>query len=162
PVQGGVSVRGLGTQTFAERETHLRRLAAELYQFAAELQETTVTRDRFDRKFSAVGAEFEIAPAGVWQDAQVLYVRWKLDRVTNPDVLQFLSYHYISEPLPTPQAPRAAVQHATETSILINVPDPENAPLAYTLVTGYEGQKSGYVISVWEDDLGYFYYSRRG
>jgi hypothetical protein len=161
-VRGGVSVRGLWTETYAQREAHLRRLVTELYELAVDLQQTTITASRLERKFSAIGADFEIAPAGVWQDAQVLYVRWKIDRVTNPNVVQFMDYHYISEPLPTPQAPRAAVQSATQTGILINVPDPENAPLTYTLVTGYEGQKSGFVISVWQDDLGYFYYSTRG
>jgi hypothetical protein len=50
---------------------------------------------------------------------------------------------------------------AFQTSILINVPDPER-PLEYTRVTGFEGQKRGVVVNVWQDEVGYFYNSKRG
>jgi hypothetical protein len=158
---GKVNVKGAWTQSLEEREGFLHQLVVDLYGLATELDGTTITPDRLEPKFEDRGAEIEIGASGPWQDTQVLYVHYKLDRETDPTHVPILSYVYISEPLPTPQVAGVRQPSAFQTSILINVPDPER-PLEYTRVTGFEGRQRGVVVNVWQDELGYFYNSRRG
>ena len=66
-------------------------------------------------------------------------------------------------PIPTAAIRRSPVARATETGIYLIVPDPENAPLVYRRLTGYEGwQERGAIVTVWSDDFGYFYYGGEG
>src|SRR5262245_22669715 len=122
---GKVNVKGAWTQTYEEREGFLHQLVVDLYGLATELDGTTITPDRLEPKFEDRGAEIEIGAGGAWQDTQVLYVHYKLDRETDPSRVPILSYVYISEPLSTPQVPGVRQPSAFQTSILINVPDPE-------------------------------------
>ncbi len=73
-----------------------------------------------------------------------------------------LSYNnipYIQAP-PTPRraVARVPISRGVKLGIYIHVPDPENEPLVYRRVTGFERLQPGDVIlDVWHDDFGYYY-----
>jgi len=52
----------------------------------------------------------------------------------------------------------------TDTGIYLLVPDADNAPLVYKRLTGKEGWQKppAVVVTVWSDDRGYYYNSKRG
>jgi len=76
----------------------------------------------------------------------------------------FGNWSYIgTAPLPIPAVRRAPISRGFSTGIYILVPDPKNAPLVYQRVTGYEGwQSAGVVMTVWKDDIGYYYHGTDG
>jgi hypothetical protein len=149
-------------ETFTERATRLRQLAISLGQLASDLEHRILTPERLSTEFPD-GASYEPGGPQLRQDLLILYTRWEIERRGGKVDPWLLNTFYIeTEPLPTPQAPRAFTTAATEVDLII-VPDVENAPLTYQRVTGFEGRhpKGTLVRTVWEDQFGYFY-NRKG
>jgi hypothetical protein len=164
PVPGGVVFGPDGKkETFAERAARLRELAIDLGHFASELEQTMLTPERLSPEFPEAEATYEPGGTQVRKDTLILYARREIERGRKKDPMFRNTFYIDVEPLPTPQAPRAFTSTATDVG-LISVPDPENAPLVFQRVTGFEDpptKKGARVVTVWEDDFGFFY-NRKG
>jgi hypothetical protein len=94
----------------------------------------------------------------IWKDTLMFYGhRAKAQGLSARVILTNWAYIETS-PLPAAAVKRAPSSPGFDTLILIHVPDSKNAPNVYQRVTGYEGwQKGGAVVTVWKDDIGYYY-----
>jgi hypothetical protein len=148
-------------ESWADRQERLRQVVFDMAELASELQRSTLTAERLKPDFEAGGSNWSVVRGAAQQaerDLHVLYIHWQIDRGADIQLV-FENLAYIdADPLPTPQAPRAATRPGVALQVYLHVPDPKNAPLRYHVLTGHEGwQEHGIVVQVWSDEFGEYY-----
>ncbi len=147
----------------ATRETRLRVLITDLRGLVVDLEAGPVDPTWFEERITEGRINYEVGGSQVWQDTAALYLHRNYAAGQSLEVAFDNVFSIQTAPIPTAAIRRSPVARAAETSIYLIVPDPENAPLVYRRVTGYEGwQERGVIVTVWSDDFGYFYYGGKG
>ena len=147
----------------ATREARLRVLITDLRGLVVDLESGPVDPTWFQERIEVPRVNYEVGGSQVWQDTAALYMHRNYAAGKSLEVAFDNVFSIQTAPIPTAAIRRSPVARATETGIYLIVPDPDNAPLVYRRLTGYEGwQERGVIVTVWSDDFGYFYYGGEG
>ena len=156
---GGVDVAHGERETLAQREARLRALISDLIGLVRDLESGPIPTSWLDPMVRDSSGSLDIgSPDAEWQDTTRFYAHRGVASGRSTDLL-FINIPYIGR-LPTRQraVTRSLMSRGVNTGIYIAVPDPENDPLTYTRVTGFETlPRRGVILDVWNDDFGYFY-----
>ena len=147
----------------ATRDARLRELITDLRGLVVVLESGPVDPTWFQERIEVPRVSYEVGGSQVWQDTAALYLH--RNHAAGESIQEAFDnvFSIQTAPIPTAAIRRSPVARATETGIYLIVPDPENAPLVYRRLTGYEGwQEHGAVVTVWSDDFGYFYWGGQG
>lgn len=161
----------LTKETFAVREARLRQLMIDLELMSSELASApipygwTAHEVRFTRKDGggSMAVEWNDPKRTALKDTKMFYAHRGQAAGADQTLLMDNWSHLEMPPRRVAAVRRAQTRSATDTGIYLVVPDSKNAPLVYHRLTGYEGWRSqGVIVTVWNDDAGYFYYGHDG
>lgn len=157
---GGVTPLHLGVEeTLAQREARLRELIGDLIGLVRDLESAPIPTAWLDPEIRDASGTLHIGsydPA--WQDTTRFYAHRGVGLGRSTDLL-YTNLPYI-ERAPTRRraVARRPVSRGVNLGIYIAVPDPDNEPMTYTPVTGYNKLPGrGVILDVWSDDFGYYY-----
>lgn len=159
-VEGGVSSLVSGeTETIEAREARLRGIVRDLIGLVRELESGPVPEAWLETELREPGGSLSIGsetrPA--WLDTVAAYANRAQAAGMSLDEVYFNLAYINTDPLPGRRITPARISpRGINIGAWIVVPDPENAPLDYYLLTGFE-EVRGPIMEVWEDDFGYFY-----
>lgn len=150
-------------ETRQAREARLRGLIRDLRALVIVLDSGPVGPSWFDPRIEEPTVSYEVGGPEAWQDTAALYLHRQQNAGESLAAADENVFSIQTAPIPTPVVARAPVRTGIGTGIYLIVPDPENAPLVYRRLTGYEGwQERGVIVEVWSDDFGYFYWAGEG
>ncbi len=155
----GVDVAHGERETFAEREARLRELIGDLIGLARDLESAPIPTAWLDPIVRDSSGSLDIGSYDAqWQDTARFYAHRGVASGRTTDLL-FINVSYIEKPPIRQRAVgRSPISRGVRMGIYIAVPDPENDPLTYTRVTGFERLPGrGVILDVWSDDFGYYY-----
>ncbi len=141
------------------REARLRRLIVDLRSLVIDLDSGPVDPAWFEPNISTPRVNYGVGGPQVWQDTAALYLHRQQATGQSLETAFDNVGAIQTAPIPTPAVRRSPVRTGVGIGIYLVVPDPEDAPLVYHRLTGYEGwQERGVIVEVWSDDFGYFYW----
>jgi len=161
----------LHEETLANREARLRQLMVDLALMSSELASAPIpylwTAPEVKFKTKEGTGSMQVATTDPSKDTRKdtkMFYAHRGKALGQSQMLLMNNWSHIeTAPLPTPAVRRAPIDRGSDTGIYIDVPDPQNAPLVYRLVTGRLGwQKRGVIMTVWRDDIGYYYHGKDG
>ena len=157
---GGVTARHIGVEeTVAEREERLRQVIADLIGLVRELEAAPILTAWLAPIVRDSSGSLDVSSFDpTWTDTVRFYAHRGVAIGRGTELLYFNIPYIEREPTPARTVARAPISRGVNLGIYISVPDPENEPLIYSRVTGYEPLPTrGVILDVWHDDFGYYY-----
>jgi uncharacterized protein DUF4157 len=142
--EGGVySMLTEAVEPLADRERRLRKLIQDLIGLARDLESGPIPAEWLEAEVTEPGASFsagnETAAGARWTDVVMFYAHRQVGLGMTTDEIWLYAEYIQTEPIRTSQIARARISpRGINIGAWIVVPDPENAPLDYYSLTGFE------------------------
>jgi hypothetical protein len=150
-------------ETISRRERRLRELVNDLIRTVIVLESGLIPAEWLEPVVRSGSASLEAGSVSdpAWTDAVMFYAHYANGLGRSQDLL-YNNISYIAyAPDIRPSVSPARMVRGVPTGINIHVPDPENEPLVYQRVTGFERlERGGVILEVWHDSFGYYYLYR--
>ena len=150
-------------ETISNRERRLRELVNDLIQTVIALESAPISAAWLDPIVRSGSGFLEAASISdpAWTDAVMFYAHHGNGLGCSLNLLYSNIVYIMYAPNVRRTISPAVIARGIRTGINIHIPDPENEPLVYQRVTGFERlEERGVILEVWHDSFGYYYLYR--
>lgn|GEM_PF-2076251 len=149
-------------EAIADRASRLRGIVGAMILMVRELETAPIPQDWLAASVSGTAGSLTAgAPDQAMTDVLMFYSHRARQRGLNLDQIHNNLAYIMSTPNPSRAITPALRSRGIPTGINIQVPDPDNEPLVYRRVTGFERMRPvGVIVEVMHDSFGYYYMYR--